>query len=297
MRVDRALLPPQLRSQLKGLRLRPRLAPGNRGVGLHPSRNRGAGLEFSQYRAYEPGDDLRQVDWKLYARSDRFFVREAERESPLTLWLLIDASASMRQADPARPDWQRLDAARVLAAAIAELALAQGDRFGLIELRETGPQHLPASTGVRERDRLWLRLQALRAEGELPGDAQLEPIWGRVQRGDLAVILSDGFDPRLIALAERLAAAGRELIFLQLLTAAERDFPFHSGHRFRDPETGAEIRGDGRALRAGYLERFGQMLAALDARLDAAGIARARHVLDEPLLQPLRQLFGHAAWA
>jgi uncharacterized protein (DUF58 family) len=131
----------------------------------------------------------------------------------------------------------------------------------------------------------------------LPGDAQLEPIWGRVQRGDLAVILSDGFDPRLIALAERLAAAGRELIFLQLLTAAERDFPFHSGHRFRDPETGAEIRGDGRALRAGYLERFGQMLAALDARLDAAGIARAQHVLDEPLLQPLRQLFGHAAWA
>ncbi len=86
-----ALIPADVRSRLQDLRLNSRRAIGARGIGLHRSRSRGAGLEFAQYRAYEPGDEPRQIDWKLYARSDRFFVREAERESPLTAWLLVDA--------------------------------------------------------------------------------------------------------------------------------------------------------------------------------------------------------------
>ena len=90
-----ALIPPEVRARLPELRLGARRAVGYRGIGLHRSRSRGAGLEFAQYRAYEPGDEPRQIDWKLYARSDRFFVREAERESPLAVWLLVDASASM----------------------------------------------------------------------------------------------------------------------------------------------------------------------------------------------------------
>ena len=115
------LIPADVRSRLRGLRLLPQRASGSRGIGLHASRSRGAGLEFAQYRAYEPGDELRQIDWKLYARSDRFFVRESERESPLTVWLLLDASASMAQADQARPEWRRLDAAKSLAACIADV--------------------------------------------------------------------------------------------------------------------------------------------------------------------------------
>ena len=92
-------LPASVRAGLRGLQLRPRRGRGGRGIGLHASAQQGEGLEFSQYRAYEPGDDPRQIDWKLHARSDRFFVREAERESPLTVWILIDTSASMAQAD------------------------------------------------------------------------------------------------------------------------------------------------------------------------------------------------------
>src|SRR5690606_14395502 len=113
------------------------------------------------------------IDWKLYARSDRFFVREAERESPLTVWLLLDASASMAQADRANPAWRRIDAGKGIAACIAELALRQGDRFGLIGLREDGKQLLPASHGARGRDRLWLALQALDARGRFPQDERL----------------------------------------------------------------------------------------------------------------------------
>lgn len=265
---------------------------GAQGIGVHPSRNRGVGLEFSQYRAYEPGDELRQIDWKLYARSDRFFVREAERESPLTVWLLLDASASMAQADLARPQWTRLDAAKGIAACIAELALRQGDSFGMAALGGDGPHLLPATQGARGRDRLWLELQAVQARGGVPADARLEPIWQRIARQHLVVLLTDGFDDNAVALALRLAAAQREVILIQLLTVEERDFPFTDGHLFRDPETSDTLAGDGRAMRDAYLARFAQAQRELDARLDGAGIAHARHVLDEPLDLPLRRLFG-----
>ncbi|MGJ3627508.1 DUF58 domain-containing protein [Sphingomonas sp. MMS24-JH45] len=88
-----------MRARLSALRLHARRARGTGGIGLHASRDRGAGLEFrAGCRPYEPGDKPRQIDWKLYARSDRFFVREAERESPVALWILIDGSASISAA-------------------------------------------------------------------------------------------------------------------------------------------------------------------------------------------------------
>ena len=142
------LIPPEIRSRLRGLRLTARRAAGATGMGLHQSRSRGSGLEFAQYRAYEPGDELRQIDWKLFARSDRFFVREAERESPLALWILIDASASMAQADRARPAWSRLDAARALAACMAEIALTQQDRFGWMVLAACRSSRPPPARGI-----------------------------------------------------------------------------------------------------------------------------------------------------
>lgn len=290
--MEAELIPADVRSRLKDLRLQAVRVHGTQGIGQHPSHSRGAGLEFSQYRAYEPGDALRQIDWKLYARSDKFFVREAERESPLTVWLLLDASASMGQVDQVRPHWSRLDAAKGIAACIAELALRQGDRFGLAALQATGLQLLPAGSGPRQRDRLWLALHALSAQGGAAGGEQFNPVWERSTAGDMVVILSDCFDDAIVALAERLAAARREVIVIQLLTAEERDFPFAGGRRFLDVESTTELAGDGKAMRDGFLARFGQALQTLEARLDAAGIRHARHVLDTPLDQPLQHLFG-----
>ena len=286
------LIPADVRSRLKDLRLTARRAIGAHGIGVHHSRSRGAGLEFAQYRAYEPGDELRQIDWKLYARSDRFFVREAERESPIAVWLLVDASASMAQADRTRPGYSRLDAARGIAACIAELALLQGDRFGLVALSDGAPQLLPAAQGARARDRLWLALRGIVAQGRFPPPERLGAAWERIAPGDLVVVLSDGFDDAVLDLAERLAAARREVLFVRIVTVEERDFPFAGGHLFRDPETGERLPGDGKALRDGFLARFAEAQHAVDARLDAAGIAHARHVLDEPLDLPLRRLLG-----
>ena len=115
-------LSPELRARLRGLRIAPRRARARGGIGQHRGRERGSGMEFAQYRAYEPGDELKAIDWKLYARSDRLFVREAERESPLTVWLLGDLF------DPASVDLAtRLAAARREVLAIQLLTVGERD--------------------------------------------------------------------------------------------------------------------------------------------------------------------------
>ena len=285
-------IPAPVRARLKDLRLAGRRTTGGHGFGQHASRSRGAGLEFAQYRAYEPGDELRQIDWKLYARSDRFFVREAERDSPLTAWVVVDCTASMAQGDAARPGWSRLDAARALAACIFELALRQGDRFGLAAVGGDGLRLVPPGAGPRHRDRCLLELHGLRAGGDWPAETTLRPLWERIGADQLVLMLSDDFDEACVRLCERLAAARREVLNLQILTAEERDFPFRGGHRFRDAETGAELLSDGASARDAFLAAFAAAQRELSARLAASGIRHATHVLDEALDVPLRRLLA-----
>lgn len=289
------LLPPELRARLRGLRILPRRASGGQGIGLHASRSRGAGVEFAQYRGYEQGDEPRRIDWKLYARSDRLFVREAERESPLRIWLLLDASASMAQADEARPDWSRFDAARQLALCVVEIALAQGDACGLVLCPDPGLPPVDPGVGPRQRDRLRQMLAGATASGVWPAEAQRTPAWSRIARGDLVVAFGDWFDPGAVDALERLSATGREVIALQLLTVEECTFPFRDGRRFVDPETGDALLGDGPALRRDYLARFDAAQRDLDARFGGAGIRHARHVLDAAPDTVLRQLFDTRA--
>ncbi len=287
-------IPPDVRARLKTLQLSTRRDAGAHGHGMHRSVSRGAGLEFAQYRAYEPGDELRQIDWKLYARSDRYYVREAERDSPLSVWLLLDTSASMAQADAARPGWSRLAAAVAIAACTIEVALRQGDAFGITAVGGDGVQLVPLGAGPRHRDRCLLALSALAARGTWPDEATLRPLWERISARSLTISLSDCFDEVAVSLLERFAAARREVASIQLLTTEERDFPFTGGHRFRDGETGAELLGDGELVRAEFLARFAGAQARLASRLAAAGVRHVTHVIDGPLDAPLRRLFGSA---
>ena len=137
-----------------------------------------------------------------------------------------------------------------------------------------------------------LELLSLRVAQRFAADDQLGPVWERVGAQDLVILLSDCFDDGVVALAEKLAAAGRETLVVEMLTVAERDFPFDGGYRFRDPETGEQLLADGSALRDEFLARFGEARAALHGRLDAIGIRHAAHMLDEPVDLPLRRLFG-----
>jgi uncharacterized protein (DUF58 family) len=286
------MLPPELRARIGDLRLSSRGAARAGGIGWHPSRQRGAGLEFSQYRAYEPGDELRHIDWKLYARSDRYFVREAERDSPLQLCILVDASASMAHGDASREDPSKLGAAKWLAACAIELALRQGDRFGLIGLSGQGLQYVAAHSGPRQRDRCLLELNRLQAIGAIPEEERMRSLWQRVPSESLVLMLSDGFDARLVDIAQRLATAKREVVSIQILSIAERDFPFQRGHRFIDPETGDELLVDGESARRAFIERFGAARAELAMRMKASRIRHTEYVLDESLDAPLRRLFA-----
>ncbi len=286
---------PALRAAIAGLRLRPRRAIGRGGLGQHASRNRGAGLEFAQYRAYESGDEPRQIDWKLYARSDRFFVREAERESPVRAWVLLDTTASMAQSDEAAPSRSRFDAARLLAAGVAAIAAQGGDTCGLVTCGGDGVQLVPPGHGPRHRDRLGHALARARPVGRWPDPAQLAPAWARIARGDVLVAIGDWFDDAAVDPLLRLARAGRDVAVLQVLTADERDFPFEDGRRFVDPETGEALLGDGPTLRADYLARFEAARRALAGRLAADGIPLATHVVDAPPARALHTLFGARA--
>lgn len=285
------LIPADIRARLKPFRLQARRISGAQGIGQHQSRSRGAGLEFAQYRAYEPGDEPRQIDWKLYARSDKFFVREAERDSPLIVWCLIDATASMAQSDAARPEWSRLQAAKALTACVIELALKQGDRFGLIAVNDTGLVVVNAGNGTRHRDQCLLELHKLKAKGSWPSEAQCRPIWERMGANTLVLLLSDDYDEGCVSLAERLAAARREVLSVQILTAEERDFPFQGGHRFRDAETDTELLTDADASRSGFIAQFAAARRTLSARFAASGINHVEYFLDEPLDSPLRRFF------
>lgn len=286
------LLPPDLRARLRRLSLAPRGPAPALGFGMHAGRSRGGGIEFAQYRPYEPGDDLRQIDWRLLARSDHFFVREAERESQLALWIVLDASASMAQADRVDPAWSRLDAAKRLGAALIEIALKDGDRFGLLVLQESAAMMTRSGGGARHRDQMLAALARVPAAGRISWQRDFAQFGGRFAPGDLLIVLTDGFDDDCVAALERLARIGRDISLIQILTAEERDFPFSQSHAFEDPETGARVLGDGPAMRARFLERFGAARAGLAARLRAAGTRCAEHFIDESADLPIRALFA-----
>jgi len=290
-----AFIAPDVRARLKDLRLFTRAGAGGDGLGQHVSRSRGAGLEFAQYRAYEPGDEPRRIDWKLYARSDRYFVRESERDSPLTIWLVIDASASMAQRDAARPEFSKLDAAKSIAACTIELALRQGDRFGLIALGGAGAALVAADAGARHRDRCLLELERLTHGGAWPNETSLRPLWERIRPTAMLLMQSDFFDDAAADLAVHFAGARREVLTIQLLSAEERDFPFTGGHRFRDTESALERKVEAAAVRGDFLDRFAAARANLGRRFLANGIRHVEYFLDTPPDAPLQRFFNPAA--
>jgi uncharacterized protein (DUF58 family) len=272
---------PELRARLRALRFDARLRADATGFGRHAGRSLGAGLEFERYRAYEPGDEPRRVDWKLYARSDRFFVRDSTRESPLTVWALLDTTASMAQADRARPDFAKLDAGKLLIACLGEIATRHGDAFGVIAVGGDAIHCLPAGAGPRHCERLLQAVARFTSAGEWPAVSRLRAVWERIRAEATVVMISDGFDPGVAQLAIRLANARRQVLSLGLVSVEERDFPFDGGFVFRDPETGRELRVDAGRAREEFLARFAAARAALVRELAASGIRHVDQHLDE----------------
>ena len=238
------------------------------GHGIHAGRERGAGVEFSEYRAYAPGDEWRRVDWKLLARADRYFVREAERDSHVAVWLVLDASASMQEPSREIGGVDKLAYARTLLGCVAAIAQRQGDAFGLVVLNGAKVQFTPAMRGPRQLQRVLLQLSRVQPEGELPDADTLRASLHFAQSPSVIFAASDLLDwpsPLSQALV-RLRGMRHDVRVLCLQTQAEVDASFSSTPAYRDPEQGAGVFRFGADLKEGYRrareEHFAQVASS-----------------------------------
>ncbi|MFC0254238.1 DUF58 domain-containing protein [Massilia consociata] len=237
------------------------------GHGIHAGRERGAGVEFSEYRAYAPGDEWRRVDWKLLARADRYFVREAERDSHVAVWLVLDASASMLEPSREVEGVDKLAYARTLLGCVAAIAQRQGDAFGLVVLNGGKVQFTPALRGPRQLQRVLLQLSRVQADGELPDADTLRASLHFAQSPSVIFAASDLLDwPSPLSQAlMRLRGMRHDVRVLCLQTQAEVDASFSDALAYRDPEQGAGVFRFGSDLKAGYRRNREQHFAQVSA--------------------------------
>ena len=235
--------------------------------GLQQSHQRGIGIEFSQYRAYEPGDPLSRIDWKLFARSDRYFVREAERESEIAIWFVLDASASMNLASENRPGtWTKFEYARHLLATLSYIGQQQGDHVGMLALSGEGQQLIPPASGERHWHRLLKQLTTITHANSFPDAEQIKSAIERLQKTGLIFIISDFYQlsDEISEFVKQVSAGRTEVIALQLQTSDEIEFPYEGAIRFEDLETGEQVLVSARTAR----ETWQRSLAAHQQKLE-----------------------------
>ncbi|XAM00726.1 DUF58 domain-containing protein [Phycisphaeraceae bacterium D3-23] len=216
---------------LDGLMLAARQLVDGLYAGRHASPTRGTGAEFHDYRPYTPGDDLRAIDWKLYGRTDRYYLKRFRQETDLNLHLAVDGSASMAFAalDPKRgkqPLPTKLDTAKRLAAALALLAVRQGDRAGLCVFDTQLRCHHPASGSMRQLQTMTADLeQTTPAKGPADLGASLQQLGATLGRRGVVAVVSDLLDEPdgLLRSIDRLRHAGSEVVVFQVLTPDELD--------------------------------------------------------------------------
>ena len=246
------LLSPRTTAALRGLELTARRTLDGALIGGHASALPGAGLEFSQYRSYRPGDDLRRVDWKLFSRSGRYFVREAEGERSVTVRIVLDASASMSMAGSAGT---KFDHARELAAGIAWMAHRQGDAVGMTVVNDRAQTVVTPSRARHQVHRILDLLERAVPEGRWPEWPRLEPLFTATGGRGIVVLISDLHDhtDELRLAARKLAAFGHDLAILQLVTSDEERFGWHGAVAFEELESGTIIELDADRAREGFL--------------------------------------------
>ena len=291
---------PTVLAATRGLRLAARQLVAGLLPGAQESRRVGSSHEFSQARPYQPGDDPRRIDWRLFARSDRYFLRESELETAVSVRLVLDATASMRHADVAGPGAgvRKFDLARVLAAALATLAHTAGDPIGLLAV---GDGRVVADVAPNRRgeplERVLRTLAALEPAGGWPADARalaasLNVGGGHPNRA-LVVVLTDGHEHpagEIRAALAPLRARHHETLLFQLVGRDEVEWPFHGPVRGEDWETGAVVETDADAARAAYLAGQEELRAAWQRWAAEGGdhLTYARFRTDEPAERVLR---------
>ena len=267
----RTLLGPPALARRGALQLKGRVVVEGYLLGLHRSPFRGLSVDFAEYRPYLPGDDPRTVDWKLYGRSDRTYVKRFEQETNLPCHLLLDVSASM---DYGSGGITKLHYATCLCAALAWLLHAQRDAVGLMAFDADVVEHVSPSARPGHLRTLFGALERVRPGRQSALRAPLDRLAAGLSRRGLVVVASDLLDEpaRVVEGLRHLRFRGMEVVVFHVMDPAERSFPFERPARFRDPETGAEVLTSPRAVRESYVRQFEAARATYEASLRPHGI-------------------------
>ncbi len=265
-------LSPEIVAGLGTLELKARTIVEGLLLGLHRSPYRGSSVEFAEYRQYMPGDDPGTVDWKVYARSDRHYVKKFEHDTNVQVQLLLDVSASMAYGSGAA--MTKLHYAQCLVAALAYLLSGQRDAVALGIYDDRLREYVPAAVKAGQLTRLLVTLDHAQPGARSDTAAALQQVADRLRRRGLVVVCSDLLDdqPRVIEGLRLLRARGMEVVVFHVLDDAELTFPFEHAGTFRDVETGEEVLTHGPSARAAYLDAVNRWREAYAAELRAAGI-------------------------
>ncbi len=267
---------------IRDLELRARVVVEGLWAGLHRSPFAGFSVEFSEYRAYSPGDDVRHLDWKVLARTDREFLRKFEDETNLRCHLLVDLSGSMEFGSLG---YSKRDYARTLAGSLAHFLLGQRDMVGLAVFDERVAAHVPARWRPGHLRRLLAALDRPPTGATTRLEAALDEAARLWRRRGLVVLVSDLLPPveSWDAALGRLVACGHDVRVIQVLDPAETDLDFGHAAEWEDMEDGRRLFTDPARARPAYAARFARHQEAVGRALQARGVAHHLARTDEPI--------------
>jgi uncharacterized protein (DUF58 family) len=268
---DRQFLDPAVVARLGTLELKARTIVEGFLSGLHRSPFKGFSVEFAEYRQYMPGDDLSTIDWKVLARSDRYYVKKFEEETNLDCHVMLDVSGSMSYGSGAMT---KLAYGQCLAASLAYLMNRQRDAVGLSAFDEQIVSMLPASARPGHLHAVLVTLDRLRAGRETNVSKPLHQLADSLVKRGMVVLISDLLDDpdAVVRALKHFQYRGTDVIVFQVLDADELEFPFERATRFEDLETSEEVRAVPGAVREHYLKAMGGLIERYRHDLGAAGI-------------------------
>ena len=281
------LADPKIFMAIKNLPLAARTTVEGFLSGMHKSNRKGEGMEFSQYRSYEPGDDLRRLDWKLFARSDRYYIRESETETNISVRLLIDASASMNHEDNG---FTKIEYVRYLAASLAYLALQQGDATSLYWLQNNKLFSLPPRNDLQHFARICYQLENIQPAGQFTEPIHYKNLFANHKK-ELLIFITDFYQQsdEMTALLKSLSAAKHEIIVLHIMGENEIRLDFAGYTTLEDWETGQTVTIDTAADGKLYQQRLDAYITGIKTQLLHHNIWYERITMNQPLDKALQQ--------
>lgn len=253
------LLKPELIKNVSGLALIARVIVDGYLSGHNHSRSVGPGMEFSQFRNYEPGDDLRLLDWKMLARSGRYYIRQSEIKSNIAVKFIVDASMSMLHKEE---DLSKMDYVRVLVASLAYLSQNQGDAVGLFALNDHQLHSVYPKIQKKHYNRLLLELIHIKNEGKWPEDPGASKNLYDRNHKELIFFITDLYEhsEELTSFVKRLKTPKNEVVVFHLMGKNELEFDYKGTITFEDLETGARRKIDAKTAKKQYLTALEEMM-------------------------------------